>query len=190
MISDSMDYEFVNKIKSRRVKTPITLQIEAVECGAVALKMVLDYYKCFVSIDDLRYSCDVSRDGSKASNIMLSARDYGMESVGIKCELEDIVDVKLPAIVFWNFNHYVVLDGFDKKFVYLNDPAMGKRKIAWEEFDEGFTGIVLTFEPTDSMLKLGRDHSIFASATKRLKKSRTEIVFLIFWFCRKLPKSK
>ncbi|WP_395166623.1 cysteine peptidase family C39 domain-containing protein [Francisella salimarina] len=179
MTIEAVDYSFVEAVKPKRVRTPTTIQIEAVECGAAALKMILDYYKCFVSIDDLRYSCDVSRDGSKASNIVYTAREYGFESGGLKCELENIVDIELPAIIFWNFNHYVVLEGFNKKFVYLNDPAMGKRRVTWREFDEGFTGVVLTFKPEVSTHRQGKKQSILSSAEQRLRNSYKEIIFFI-----------
>ncbi|APC95054.1 ATP-binding cassette domain-containing protein [Francisella tularensis subsp. novicida] len=178
MITDA-NYSFVENIKPKRFKTPTILQMDAIECGAAALKMILDYYKCFISMDDLRYYCDVNRDGSKALNIVRTAREFGFESSGFKYELDNIADIELPAIIFWDFNHYVVLEGFNKKFIYLNDPAIGRRKITWKEFDEGFTGVVLTFKPVAPATKRGKKQSILRSAFKRLKNSHKEVIFLV-----------
>jgi len=173
------NFSFLKNLKSRRVKTPTTIQIEAVECGAAVLKMVLDYYKCYIPIDELRHRCDVSRDGSKASNIVFTAREFGFEAKGFREELESIVDIQLPAIIFWNFNHYVVLEGFNRKNVFINDPAMGRRKVTWNEFDESFTGVTLTFTPKQKFEKRGRKQSILQAAVKRLENSKREIAFFM-----------
>ncbi|HAC63208.1 MAG TPA: NHLP family bacteriocin export ABC transporter peptidase/permease/ATPase subunit [Cyanothece sp. UBA12306] len=162
-----------------RVKTPTILQMEAVECGAVALGIILAYYGRIVPLTELRIECGVSRDGSKASKVVLAARRYGMEANGYKIELEAIDQQQPPFIIFWEFNHFLVVEGFSKKRVFLNDPASGRRSVSWAEFDHGFTGIVLTFEPTENFKKGGIKPNIFLSIIKRLQGSLEGIVFCL-----------
>ncbi|NEP87197.1 MAG: NHLP family bacteriocin export ABC transporter peptidase/permease/ATPase subunit [Okeania sp. SIO2C2] len=154
--------------------------MEAVECGAAALSIILAYYGRIVPLAKLRQECGVSRDGSKASKIVGAARNYGMEANGFKAEtLDQLDEISPPYIVFWEFNHFLVVEGFNKHQVFLNDPATGPRKVSWDEFDEGFTGVILTIEPGDEFEKSGRKPSIIPLLYQRLRPSLGAIIYCI-----------
>jgi len=167
------------KNTKRRVKVPVVMQMEMLECGAACLAMVLAYYKKWIPLEKVREDCAVSRDGSNAKYMILAARNYGLASKGFRGDVEKVKKAALPCIIHWNFNHFVVLSGFTEQYAYINDPATGEAKIPIDVFDASYTGVYLTFEPDDDFMPTGRTQSIFAFASSRLKGTTTPIAFVI-----------
>lgn len=162
-----------------RVSTPTRLQMEATECGAAALASILEYHGTYVPLSQLRGECGVSRDGSKASNLLRAARTYGFEAKGAKCEPEYLRELTPPFIVHWNLNHFLVVDGFDDRFAYLNDPATGPRRVTLAEFDDSFTGIVLTISKTDDYVPLGRRPPLARGLLERAAGSGKSLGYIV-----------
>ncbi len=170
---------FLSAYRNPRRKTPTVLQMEAVECGAAALAMVMGYHKKIVPLEELRIACGVSRDGSKASNIIRAARNYGFIAKGYRSEPGKLRDYPFPMIVHWNFNHFVVLEGFHKGFAYLNDPGSGPKKVSLEEFDQSFTGIALVFEKGDDFKPSGQEKSMANALRSRLSSYKAAFIFVV-----------
>ena len=162
-------------------KVPVVMQMEALECGAACLTMILAYYGKWVPLEQVRSDCGVSRDGSKASKILKAARSYGLEADGYRAEkIETVRDnAKFPCIIHWNYNHFVVLDGIKGNKAYLNDPARGNVVVTLEELDKSFTGIVMMFEPTGKFEPGGKPKGVFEYAKQHLKGTKTAVLFVV-----------
>lgn len=161
-----------------RCKTPTMIQMEAVECGAAALGIVLGYYGRYVPLVDLRQATGVSRDGSNALNMIKAAEDFGLEGKGFQKPLQGLFSIRSPMVVMWEYNHFVVVEGFGKEKVYVNDPASGPRVMSYEEFAEGYSGVVLTFSKTDAFEKGGKPPPLWREVKARLTLVKAPLVFL------------
>ena len=156
------------------------MQMEALECGAASLTMIMHFYKKWIPLEQARTDCGVSMDGANAKNIMIAARSYGMKSNAWRVEPEDLLEEgPFPCIIHWGFNHFVVLCGFKGKSAVINDPARGRVTVDWEEFDREFTGVCITFEPTEDFVPSGKPKSVFSYAKERLKGSGTAVAFVV-----------
>ena len=167
-------------VKNGAAKVPVVMQMEALECGAASLTMILAYYGKWIPLEQVRADCGVSSDGSNAKNVLKAARSYGLTAKGYRYEPEDLKkNGKFPCIIHWNFNHFVVLDGFKGNKAYLNDPAKGSYSVPMETFDKSFTGICLMFEPSESFEPGGKPKSVLSFAKKRLKGAGAAIAFVV-----------
>ena len=162
------------------VKVPVVMQLEALECGAASLAMVMHYYRKFIPLEQARGDCGVSRDGANAKNIILAARSYGMDAKGWRVEVEDLMkEGPFPCIIHWGFNHFVVLCGFHRGKPVLNDPARGRVEVSMEEFDREYTGVMISVEPAEGFEPSGQRKSVFSYAKERLKGTSAAVAFVV-----------
>ena len=167
-------------IKKGAAKVPVVMQMEALECGAASLTMILAYYGKWIPLEQVRADCGVSRDGSNAKNVLKAARSYGLTAKGYRYEPDDLKkNGTFPCIIHWNFNHFLVLDGFKGNKAYLNDPAKGSYSVPMETFDKSFTGICLMFAPSENFEPGGKQKSVISFAKKRLKGAGTAVAFVV-----------
>ena len=162
-----------------RRAVPTVLQMERTECGAACLAMVLAHYGRWIPLEDLRVRCGVSRDGTKALNVIRAAKALGMVTRGMRAKFGRVFELRFPMIVFWNLNHFVVLEGFRGNLVYINDPAEGPRTLTREEFDADYSEVCLLFQPGPGFLKGGRAPSVLRGLLSRLGYARTPLLFVI-----------
>jgi len=167
-------------VKAGVAKVPVIMQMEALECGAACLAMILAYYQKWIPLEQVRLDCGVSRDGSNMKNVFLAGQHYGLNVHGYRMEPEGLKENgTFPCIIHWEFNHFVVLDGFKKGKAVLNDPARGVVQIPMEQFDESFTGLVLTFEPGEGFVPSGKRRSTLEFARKRLTGAAPAVAFVV-----------
>ena len=161
-------------------KVPVVMQMEALECGAASLTMVLAYYDKWIPLEQVRADCGVSRDGSNARNVLRAARSYGLVAKGYRMEPDALKkEGKFPCIIHWNFNHFLVLCGFKGDKAVLNDPAQGHYTVPMEVFDKSFTGICLMFEPGEGFEPGGKPKSVLAFARQRMKGTGEAVLFTV-----------
>ena len=159
-------------------KVPLIMQLETLECGAASLCMILAYYNKWIPLEEVRENCGVSRDGSSALNMVKAARFYGLKANGYNLEPDELQEVGMfPCIIFWNFNHCLVLKGFRNGKAYLNDPAKGDYSVTMDVFDESYTGLCLQFEPTEEFVPSGKPKSMVSFAAKRLRGAGAAVTF-------------
>ena len=161
-------------------KTPTVFQMEAAECGAASLSMILGYFGRHVPLEQMRIETGVSRDGCNAANLMRAAKRFGLECHGYRKESEALKEIQTPCIIHWCFNHFVVFEGCKGKSAYINDPAFGRRRLSWEELNDCFTGVVLTFAKTDAFRTERKTGTPWAFAASRLK-GQQGVLFKLFY---------
>jgi ATP-binding cassette, subfamily C, bacterial len=161
------------------VRTPTVLQMEAVECGAASLAMILAYHGRRVPLEEARVACSVSRDGSTAGNILRAAKSYGLDAAGYKHDIESLAHIRPPFIVFWRFAHFIVVEGVTDRGVRVNDPEYGRRTIDPAEFGAGYTGIVLTFTPNAEFVRGSAVRNTFAILWERISTSQNVVAFVV-----------
>ena len=165
---------------AKRITVPVIMQMEALECGAASLAMILAYHGKWLPLEQVRSDCGVSRDGSKASNIAKAGRSYGLEVKAHRYGVDEVKEnVTYPAIIHWNFNHFVVLCGFTKNAAVINDPARGTIKVTIEEFDHSFTGVCIEFTPGENFEKGGKPESVFKFLKDRLANTTASVIFVM-----------
>ena len=167
-------------MSANRKKVPQIMQMEAVECGAASLAMILAYYGKWVPLEKLRDECGVGRDGSKSANILKAAREYGMEAKGFSIGIDGLRKKKpFPCIIHWNYNHFVVLTGIRGNYVYVNDPGRGRVRYPMQIFEKRYTGIAMTFIPNESFEKGGEKPSSLRFSMQRIRGLKSGLVVIM-----------
>ena len=162
----------------RRIRTPLFPQFEASECGAASLGVVLAHFGRWEPMEELRKACGVGRDGSSAADIANAARRYGLRVTGWRKSVSELREMALPVILFWEFNHFVVLEGYGRGRYYLNDPANGRRVVGEETFDQAFTGVVLEVEPGPDFQKGGAAPGVIRELWPWLRDVKGPLAFI------------
>ena len=181
-----------NRSYGSRVKVPTILQMEATECGAASLAMILAHYDLWIPLEKLRQECGVNRDGSKASCVLRAAKNRNCNAKGYKLKVDDLLGLvpenPFTMIIHWEFNHFVVLEGIKNGIAYLNDPAMGRRTVPIDEFRTSYTGVAMMIEPGEGFKKEGHRYNVFKEIATKLKKDKWAVTFiLILEFCAIIP---
>lgn len=166
-------------MSKRYAKTPTVFQMEATECGAASLTMILWYFGKHMPLAQIHTETGVSRDGCNARNIMLAAQKFKLEAHGYRKDLEGLFEMPVPAIIHWNFNHFVVWEGRKGKYCYINDPAVGRRKLTIQDIDDCFTGLVMTFKPTDEFERSKKENTFLSFVADRLKGQESALAAII-----------
>ena len=173
---------------TERVEVPTILQMEATECGAASLGMILAYYGRWLPLEVLRQECGVTRDGSNADNILKAARRQGCTAKAFAGRSSALRKKEFPLILFWEFNHFLVMEGFQGDTVYLNDPAMGRRTVSWDEFQESYTGVYMKITPGEEFKKEGERYSVVKAIAAKLMEDKWALAFLmVLGACMVLP---
>ena len=167
------------KRRRRRQVTPEVFQMEAVECGAACLLMILKYHKYFTSLEEVRAACAVSRNGCNAASIVLAAQGFGLAARGYSTDLKGLERLPWPCIIHWDFNHFVVLEGMTASGAHINDPATGHRKVKIAELDQAFTGIALSFEPGPDFRPQGKNESVALALYRMMAGERHVSAYLV-----------
>ena len=166
--------------KTKPVKVPVILQMEALECGAASLAMIMAYYKKWVPLEEVRVACGVSRDGSIALNIVKAAKGYGMDYSAYWYSTQRLMEkANFPAILFWNRNHYVVLNGIRKGYFYINDPSAGFVRLSLEEFKRHYSGLCIEFTPGEGFVPDGKSKSVFDYLKGIVSKNKGLVLFVM-----------
>ena len=168
-----------SEVSKRRVTTPILLQMHASECGAACLGSILAYFGRWVPLTELREKCEVSRDGSSAASIFRASKHYGLECKGLSVRADQLKKLQLPLILFWQFSHFLILEGFDGRHFHLNDPSTGRRTLPAEEFNQGYSGIALRFKPGADFRPGGRRPGLFGQLAGLLAGSWSVLTWVI-----------
>ena len=165
--------------KKRSVKkVPVVVQMETVECGAACLSMILAYYGKWLSLEQLRTDCGVSRDGSNARCIVQAARRHGLDAHGYRADISHLEHMA-PAIIHWNYNHFVVFKGFDGGLAYINDPGIGSIAVSMEDFNRSYTGVAITASPTDQFKPQGHQTSILHYVRENIRGVSDAFIFTL-----------